>query len=271
MRRMVFGKSNAIYWCGMLFLLGVIFSYALFVPRTSARTALLFVLVFALSIMVMLLATAQDNKQMRRILAYFQQECRPDKAIPELQQLLLRGMADNRRQWVRVNYSAALIISGFWSQGRQVLQSITFPPGAQGLQYRFIVQANLFECCYGEGDVQGASDCLANMRQWLESNLDKKNKGAWNSILENYGAITMSKEYTLRMMQGDFAGAKEYYEAALPLSSTREEAMDRQYHLACAYRQQGMEQAARAAFEAVATQGGTTWYAAAARDALLQQ
>lgn len=265
-------KAKLVYFVGGIGgCLALVFLYLTFINQIVVATSMILLVLLALIYIVILAVCAVqiDNKTVIQAQRHFMVDCRPDKAAEAFETILKKSMRAQVRLHMEVSYSTALAFWGDWEKCRALLEKMMPATNTlRQMRVEFVRHNNLFVCYYGMQNAQKAQEHLAQMQQIL----DKLNAGklAWKNAGATYYPVMIQKIYLLQMLQGNDEGAAVYFNMALRFAASPIDKVGLHYHIACLYARQNRVQEAMQEFGFVAENGGTTWYAAYARQQLQQ-
>lgn len=197
----------------------------------------------------------------RRILASLYDKCDPDLFLAAAAPLLSVASAPwATRVMIRNDFAVGLIARGDFEKAWGILENLQpSGKGPRGALTDAIVAHNRAATRLGLQDVESAKGYRDEMAR-MESSLapDRRMFALYRKRLDRM-------DCRIRIQEGNFEGARECFEAALPTCRNEYERVETRSILASVYEAAGDASAAQEALEYVATHGNTLWAARMAR------
>ncbi len=197
----------------------------------------------------------------RRILAPLYDDCDPDRFLAAAAPLLSVASAPAAaRVMIRNDFAVGLITRGDFEKAWGILENLQ--PSGKGPRMALtlaVIAHNRAAARLGLQDVEAAKgfrDEMARMEPALVSE---------HRLLATYRNRLDRLDYRIRIAEGNFEGAREFFEAVLPTCRNEYERVETRSILASVYEAAGDESGAKESLEYVAAHGNNLWTARMAR------
>lgn len=263
---MAFKSSNIIYFVmGIGGGLVIMFGIGMRQARAASWSTILLVVVWMF--ISLLVALWHERKKQAELMRWMNQDCRPDLAAQVWQKLLQGRQRKRVRTTLQLNLSTALLNAGWDAEAWQLLQAtVIYPPYGNDVGSGFVKDNNLFVCYLRAQDLAGANACLERMAAYLDSGeLAKRGR---QLVANSFSNVLMTKRYMFQVENGNYEGVTVYFENQFQVVPNLIEKVGCQDVLGRVYDALGETEKAQNAWTFAAQYGGTTVYAARARQRL---